>query len=54
MGQLIVPTLQVNTLVDMWLETTTPERVPVITGSSAKDFVMVLVYGRKVPSHPAS
>ncbi|XP_055832121.1 E3 ubiquitin protein ligase DRIP2-like isoform X2 [Solanum dulcamara] len=54
MGQLIVPTLQVNTLVDMWLETTTSERVPVITGSSAKDFVMVLIYARKVPGHPAS
>ncbi|CAN4098155.1 unnamed protein product [Withania somnifera] len=49
MGQLIVPTLQVNTLVDMWLETITSERVTVTTGSSAKEFVMVLVYARKVP-----
>ncbi|KAL3367550.1 hypothetical protein AABB24_012002 [Solanum stoloniferum] len=56
MGQLIAPSLQVNTLVDMWLETTTPESVPVITGSSAKDFVMVLSYAHKVPVpvHPAS
>ncbi|XP_016513876.2 E3 ubiquitin protein ligase DRIP2-like isoform X2 [Nicotiana tabacum] len=54
MGQLIVPTLQLNTLVDMWLETTNSERVPAIIGSSAKDFVMVLVYARKVPGLPAS
>ncbi|KAG5603313.1 hypothetical protein H5410_034683 [Solanum commersonii] len=56
MGQLIAPTLQVKTLVDMWLETTTPESVPVIPGSSAKDFVMVLSYAHKVPVpvHPAS
>ncbi|KAM3373736.1 E3 ubiquitin protein ligase DRIP2 isoform X1 [Capsicum galapagoense] len=49
MGQLIDTTLQVNTLLDMWLETTTSERITVTTGSSAKDFVMVLVYTRKVP-----
>lgn len=49
MGQLIDTTLQVNTLLDMWLETTTSERITVTTGSSAKDFVMVLVYARKVP-----
>ncbi|CAN4101239.1 unnamed protein product [Withania somnifera] len=48
MGQLIVPTLQVNTLVDMWLENTTSERVTVTTGSLAKEFVMVLAYARKV------
>ncbi|XP_009612826.1 E3 ubiquitin protein ligase DRIP2-like [Nicotiana tomentosiformis] len=54
MGQLIVPTLQLNTLVDMWLETTNSERVPAIIGSSAKDFVMVLVYARKVSGLPAS
>ncbi|XP_055829293.1 E3 ubiquitin protein ligase DRIP2-like isoform X2 [Solanum dulcamara] len=50
MGQLLVPTLQLNSLVDMWLQTTTSERVPVIIGSSANDFVMVLAYARKVPS----
>ncbi|MCD7450742.1 E3 ubiquitin protein ligase drip2, partial [Datura stramonium] len=49
MGQLIVPTLQLNTLVDMWLQTTTSERVSAIIGSSANDFVMVLAYARKVP-----
>ncbi|XP_059300868.1 E3 ubiquitin protein ligase DRIP2-like isoform X1 [Lycium ferocissimum] len=54
MGQLILPTLQLNTLVDMWLETTSSEKVPAITGSSAKDFVMVLVYARKVLGHQAS
>uniref|UniRef100_A0A0V0HM09 Putative ovule protein n=1 Tax=Solanum chacoense TaxID=4108 RepID=A0A0V0HM09_SOLCH len=50
MGQLIVPTLQLNSLVDMWLQSTTSERVPAIVGSSANDFVMVLAYARKVPS----
>lgn len=50
MGQLIVPTLQLNSLVDMWLQTTSSERVPAIVGSSANDFVMVLAYARKVPS----
>ncbi|KAJ8559328.1 hypothetical protein K7X08_003386 [Anisodus acutangulus] len=54
MGQLIDPTLQLNTLVDMWLETTSSEKVPAVTGSSAKDFVMVLVYARKVPGHQAA
>ncbi|KAK4338723.1 hypothetical protein RND71_043210 [Anisodus tanguticus] len=54
MGQLIVPTLQLNTLVYMWLETTSSEKVPAVTGSSAKDFVMVLVYARKVTGHQAS
>ncbi|KAK4351682.1 hypothetical protein RND71_030995 [Anisodus tanguticus] len=50
MGQLIVPTLQLNSLVDMWLQTTTSERVPAVIGSSANDFVMVLAYARKVPN----
>nr|GMD18628.1 E3 ubiquitin protein ligase DRIP2-like [Ipomoea batatas] len=47
MGQAIVPTLQLNNLVDSWLQMTSSERVPVAIGSSAKDFVMVLYYGRK-------
>ncbi|CAN4113679.1 unnamed protein product [Withania somnifera] len=50
MGQLIVPTLRLNSLIDMWLQTTTSERVPAIVGSSANDFVMVLAYARKVPN----
>lgn len=50
MGQLVVPTLQLSNLVDMWLQTTVSEIAPAIVGSSAKDFVMVLAYARKVPS----
>ncbi|XP_027095632.2 E3 ubiquitin protein ligase DRIP2 isoform X2 [Coffea arabica] len=50
MGQSLVPTLPLNELVDFWLQNTTSERVPAIIGSSAKDFVMVLAYGRKIPT----
>lgn len=48
-GQSVVPTLHLNNLVDLWLQTTasTSERVPASIGSSAKDFVMVLAYARK-------
>ncbi|KAL5561787.1 hypothetical protein UlMin_031534 [Ulmus minor] len=50
MGQPVVPTLQLYNLVDLWLQTaSTPERIPATIGSSAKDFVMVLAYGRKAP-----
>ncbi|KAF7804681.1 E3 ubiquitin protein ligase DRIP2-like [Senna tora] len=52
MGQPVVPTLQLYSLVDLWLQTaSTPQRIPATIGSSAKDFVMVLAYARKVP-HP--
>ncbi|KAK4560263.1 hypothetical protein RGQ29_009157 [Quercus rubra] len=50
MGQPVVPTLQLYNLVDLWLQTASrSERVPASIGSSAKDFVMVLAYARKVP-----
>ncbi|XP_028792195.1 E3 ubiquitin protein ligase DRIP2 [Neltuma alba] len=50
MGQPVVPTLQLNNLVDLWLQTTsTSQRIPAAIGSSAKDFVMVLTYARKAP-----
>ncbi|KAK6141604.1 hypothetical protein DH2020_024639 [Rehmannia glutinosa] len=48
MGQTVIPTLTLNNLVDLWLQTTTTERVSATIGSSAKDFVMVLSYARKV------
>ncbi|CAN4112846.1 unnamed protein product [Withania somnifera] len=54
MGQPIVPSLPLNSLVDMWLQSTTSERIPVIIGSSAKDFIMGLAYARKIPGVPAS
>ncbi|KAL3517646.1 hypothetical protein ACH5RR_020235 [Cinchona calisaya] len=50
MGQLLVPTLPLNELVDLWLRSRTPETVSAIIGSSAKDFMMVLAYGRKIPA----
>ncbi|PSR94841.1 E3 ubiquitin protein like [Actinidia chinensis var. chinensis] len=51
MGQSVIPTLQLNNLVDLWLRTySTSQRVPASIGSSAKDFVMVLAYARKVPA----
>lgn len=50
MGQTVLPTLLLYNLVDLWLQTAaTSERVPAIVGSSAKDFVMVLAYARRVP-----
>lgn len=50
MGQSLVPTLPLNELVELWLRTASSERVPALIGSSAKDFVMVLDYGRKIPA----
>ncbi|KAL3623911.1 hypothetical protein CASFOL_032727 [Castilleja foliolosa] len=49
MGQTIIPTLPLNNLVDSWLQTTNREKVSATIGSSAKDFVMVLGYARRVP-----
>ncbi|XWS46924.1 hypothetical protein CRYUN_Cryun14cG0109500 [Craigia yunnanensis] len=50
MGRPVVPTLQLYNLVDLWLQTaSTSQRVPASVGSSAKEFVMVLAYARKVP-----
>ncbi|KAM7252033.1 hypothetical protein ACFE04_023916 [Oxalis oulophora] len=48
-GQSVLPTLQLHDLVDLWLRTaSTTKRVPASVGGSAKDFVMVLSYCRKV------
>ncbi|KAL1187995.1 E3 ubiquitin protein ligase DRIP2 [Cardamine amara subsp. amara] len=50
MGEPVIPTLQLHSLVELWLETTSKhQRVAASVGSSAKDFVMVLVYSRKLP-----
>ncbi|CAK9162158.1 unnamed protein product [Ilex paraguariensis] len=47
-GQPLVPTLQLNKLIEVWSQTaSTSERMRAYVGSSAKDFVMVLSYGRK-------
>lgn len=48
-GEPVLPTLQLHNLVDLWFRTTsTAKKVPASVGSSAKDFVMVLSYCRKV------
>ncbi|KAE8022605.1 hypothetical protein FH972_008391 [Carpinus fangiana] len=46
-GQPLISSQQLHDLVDMWLQTKpTSERIETSVGSSAKDFVMVLSYGR--------
>ncbi|KAK8589503.1 hypothetical protein V6N13_088335 [Hibiscus sabdariffa] len=48
-GQPVLPSLQLHNLVDYWFHTaSTAKKIPVAVGSSAKDFVMVLSYCRKV------
>lgn len=48
-GQPVLPSLQLHNLVDLWFRTaSTAKKVPACVGSSAKDFVMVLSYCRKV------
>uniref|UniRef100_A0A803PZN9 RING-type domain-containing protein n=1 Tax=Cannabis sativa TaxID=3483 RepID=A0A803PZN9_CANSA len=48
-GQPVLPTLPLQNLVDLWFRTaSTSKKVPASVGSSAKDFVMVLSYCRKV------
>ena len=50
-GQPVVSTLHLHNMVDWWLQTASEsERMQTTVGSSAKDFVMVLSYGRK--AHP--
>ncbi|XP_058223886.1 E3 ubiquitin protein ligase DRIP2-like isoform X2 [Rhododendron vialii] len=52
-GQPVLPTLQLQSLADLWLQmaSTSKERVPAYVGSSAKDFVMALSYSRRVLPH---
>ncbi|KAJ6684991.1 E3 UBIQUITIN PROTEIN LIGASE DRIP1 [Salix purpurea] len=51
MGRPVIPTLLLYNLVDQWLQTVPKtEQVPVSAGFSAKDFVMVLAYARRVPN----
>ncbi|KAJ0974049.1 hypothetical protein J5N97_016014 [Dioscorea zingiberensis] len=46
-GQPVVPTMLLHNLVDLWLQTGPSHRVQATLGTSAKEFVMVLSYGRK-------
>ncbi|XP_027367103.1 E3 ubiquitin protein ligase DRIP2-like [Abrus precatorius] len=49
MGHPVVPSLQVQNLIELWVDTaSTGRRIPATIGSSGKDFVMILTYGRKV------
>ncbi|TKY52697.1 E3 ubiquitin protein ligase DRIP2 [Spatholobus suberectus] len=49
MGHPVLPSLQVQNLVEFWLDTaSTGHRIPATIGSSGKDFVMILTYSRKV------
>ncbi|KAJ0981590.1 hypothetical protein J5N97_009845 [Dioscorea zingiberensis] len=47
-GQLIVPTMALDNLIDLWLRTGSSLKVPALVGTSAKEFVMVLSYRRQV------
>ncbi|KAK9288780.1 hypothetical protein L1049_017244 [Liquidambar formosana] len=47
-GQPVVPTLQLHDLVDLWLQTLPPsDRIQSTVGSSARNYMMELSYGRK-------
>lgn len=47
MGEAVTPTLKLQKLVDLWLRRSSKrQRVNAWSGSSAKDYMMVLVYGR--------
>ncbi|KAJ8764606.1 hypothetical protein K2173_006478 [Erythroxylum novogranatense] len=47
-GRPVLPTMQLKNLVDWWLQMTpASEKIQTTVGSSAKDFMMVLSYGRK-------
>ncbi|CAH9073832.1 unnamed protein product [Cuscuta europaea] len=52
MGQLVAPTLQLNNLIDQWIQMSSSgsDKLSVKIGTSTKDFVMVLVYGRRLPT----
>lgn len=48
-GQPVLPTLLLNNLVDLWFRTAaSSKRVTASVGTSAKEFVMVLSYCRKI------
>ncbi|OAY84933.1 E3 ubiquitin protein ligase DRIP2 [Ananas comosus] len=49
-GQLVEPTLTLQNLVEIWLRGGSTERVQAPVGTSAKDIVMVLTYGRSKSS----
>ncbi|KAG4908381.1 hypothetical protein JHK85_057886 [Glycine max] len=46
-GRALLSSLQLRNLVDMWLHTVPKNKIQTFVGSSAKDFIMALSYGRK-------
>ncbi|XP_015876496.1 E3 ubiquitin protein ligase DRIP2 isoform X2 [Ziziphus jujuba] len=47
-GQPVISTIQLHHLVELWLQTApSSERIQTSVGSSGKDFMMILSYGRK-------
>ncbi|KAL5852876.1 hypothetical protein ACOSQ3_007994 [Xanthoceras sorbifolium] len=46
-GQPVLSTLQLHNLIDRYVQTASSERIQTSVGNSARDFVMVLSYGRK-------
>uniref|UniRef100_A0A1J3F918 E3 ubiquitin protein ligase DRIP1 n=1 Tax=Noccaea caerulescens TaxID=107243 RepID=A0A1J3F918_NOCCA len=50
MGEAVIPALKLQKLVDLWLQRSPKrQRLNALVGSSAKDYMMVLVYARKLP-----
>ncbi|XP_024009115.1 E3 ubiquitin protein ligase DRIP1 isoform X2 [Eutrema salsugineum] len=50
MGEAVMPTLELQKVVDLWLQrSSNRQRFAASIGSSAKDYMMVLVYARKLP-----
>ncbi|KAH0905798.1 hypothetical protein HID58_037625 [Brassica napus] len=50
MGEAVIPTLKLQKLVDLWLHRCSKrQKIDALIGSSAKDYMMVLAYGRKLP-----
>ncbi|CAO2837090.1 unnamed protein product [Amaranthus hypochondriacus] len=47
-GQPVMPHLTLSSLLDTWLQNSSSQKVHTSVGDSAKDFVMVLSYARKV------
>ncbi|XP_047307076.1 E3 ubiquitin protein ligase DRIP2-like [Impatiens glandulifera] len=49
-GNRVLPTLQLQNVLDLWLQTppATSRKVSASVGSSAKEFVMVFSYSRKL------
>ena len=46
-GQPVLSSWKLNSLVDMWLRAMPKNEIVTTFGSSAKDFIMALSYGRK-------